>query len=42
VQVAVSPPLCRYLVHVGVFSVEVESSFDPQVLAQLLRVVAAC
>ena len=42
VQVPVAPPHCRYLVHTGAFSIEVESSFDPQVLGQLLRVVAAC
>ncbi len=37
----VTPP-SRYLVHVGEFSIEVDASFDPQILGKFLRVVAEC
>lgn len=36
------PAPSRYLVHTGEFSIEVDASFDPQILGKLLRVVAEC
>lgn len=38
--VAIAPS--RYLVHAGQFRVEVEPSFDAQVLVKLLRIVTQC
>ncbi len=39
---AALPAPARYLLHAGAFSVEVDPSFDAQVLGKLLRVVAQC
>lgn len=36
------PPSTEYRVRCGAFTVEVEESFDDDVLARLLRVVATC
>ncbi len=39
---AAVPGPTRYLVHAGAFTVEVDPSFDSQILGKLLQVVAAC